>query len=270
MTDNTGAFILSASNYSAYSISVLKLLLTQGVPVRGVMIQKLADRGRLLREFRSSGPAILGKIFRKLILQRLGIGQQLQDGFSTYYKTLGKQPSSLVDLCTQHGIKYLLTSDFHSEESLTFLEASRCALVVFTGGGLVRQALIDRSGQGVVNCHMGVLPKYRGMDCTYWCSLNRDRDNIGFTVHLINAGVDTGPIVEVHKVDASRMATIDEAVFEIEYRMAPAISSAVGKMLRGETTFTPQRAEDGLQYFTISPECQSLAREMFAAEKRVL
>lgn len=265
MTEKFGVLILSASSYSAFSISVLKLLLDQGVPIRGVMIQKLVDHNRLLKELKTSGLSIFGKIFRKLILQRLGIGKTLQDGFSAYYKTLGKQPASLIELCEQHGIPYKFTSDFHAADSLQFIEDSNSMLVAFTGGGLIRQPLIAKAGIGVLNCHMGLLPKYRGMDCTYWCSLNRDRENIGFTVHLMDRGVDTGPIFKIHHVDISQVSTVDQAVFEIEHQMAPAMADAIAKIVRGDATFTPQNVEEGRQYYTLSPECLDLSRRLFNA-----
>jgi folate-dependent phosphoribosylglycinamide formyltransferase PurN len=265
MTEKSGVILLTASNYSAFSISVLRLLLDQEVPIRGVLIQKLVDRKRLLKELKTSGFSIFGKIFRKLILQRIGIGKSLQDGFSAYFKTLEKPSTSLIDLCEQHGIRYKFTSDFHAVDSLQFIEDSHCALVAFTGGGLIRLPLIARSGLGVLNCHMGLLPKYRGMDCTYWCSLNRDRENIGFTLHLMDAGIDTGPIFKTHRLDLSHIRTVDQAVFEIEYQMAPAMADAIAKIISGEVTFAPQNVEEGRQYYTISPECLALSRRLFNA-----
>jgi methionyl-tRNA formyltransferase len=263
MTEKSGVIVLTASNYSAFSISVLKLLLDQEVPIRGVLIQKLVDRSRLLKELKISGFSIFGKIFRKLILQRIGIGKSLQDGFSAYFKTLENPSTSLKELCEQHGIPYKFTSDFHAVDSLRFIEDSHCALVAFTGGGLIRQPLIAKAGMGVLNCHMGILPKYRGMDCAYWCSLNRDYENIGFTLHLMDAGVDTGPIYKTHHVDVSNVLTVDHAVFEIEYLMAPAIADAIAKIVRGDAIFTPQNVEAGRQYFTLSPECLDLSRRLF-------
>ncbi len=265
MTEKAGVLILSASSYSAFSISVLKLLLDQKVPIGGVMIQKLVDRKRLLKELKTSGFSIFGKIFRKLILQRLGIGKNLQDGFSAYYKTLGKQPASLIELCEQYCIPYKFTSDFHAVDSLQFIEDSNCKLVAFTGGGLIRQPLIAKAGIGVMNCHMGLLPKYRGMDCTYWCSLNRDCENIGFTVHLMDSGVDTGPIFKTYRVDLYQIRTVDQAVFEIEYQMAPAMADAIVKVVRGDATFTPQNVAEGRQYYTLSQECLALSRRLFNA-----
>ena len=265
MHEKSGVLILTASNYSAFSISILKLLLDQEVPIRGVLIQKLVDRNRLLKELKTSGFSIFGKIFKKLILQRLGIGKSFRDGFSAYYKTLGTQPASLIELCVQHGIPYKFTSDFHAVDSLKFIENSNCTLVAFTGGGLIRQPLIAKAGIGVLNCHMGFLPKYRGMDCTYWCSLNRDRENIGFTVHLMDTGVDTGPIFKTHRLDVSQVRSIDQAVFEIEYQMAPAMADAIANIVSGDATFTPQNVVDGRQYYTLSPECLALSRRLFNA-----
>lgn len=264
MTEKKGVIILAASNYSAFSISVMKLLLDEEVSIRGVLIQRLVDRNRFLKELKNSGLTIFSKIFRKLILQRLGVGKSLQDGFSAYYKSLGQQPSSLIEMCDKHDIPYKFTSDFHALDSLQFIEDSNCALTAFTGGGLVRQSLISKAGIGVLNCHMGILPKYRGMDCTYWCSLNHDHNNIGFTVHLMDSGVDTGPILETHHVDVSKLQTVDQAVFEIEYRMAPAMVDGVKKIIRGDATFTFQDVESGRQYFTLSPECLELSRRLFS------
>lgn len=263
MIERSGVFILSASNYSAYSITVLKLLLDHGIPIRGVMVHKLVDRNRMIKELRRSGLSIAVKIFRKLILQRLGVGKRLMDGFSAYYKTLVVQPASLLELSKQYDIPIKFTSDFHASDSLQFVEDSHCVLVVFTGGGLIRQPLIDRAGLGVLNCHMGILPKFRGMDCIYWCSLNRDLVNMGFTVHLMDNGVDTGPIYKTFHVDVREMQSLDQVAFEIEYKMAPAMVDSIYKIMHGEGFFTPQNSTDGKQYYTISPECKFLAHKIF-------
>lgn len=47
----------------------------------------------------------------------------------------------------------------------------------------------------VVNYHAGINPKYRGMNGGYWALANGDPENFGGTVHLVDAGVDTGAIL---------------------------------------------------------------------------
>ena len=44
-----------------------------------------------------------------------------------------------------------------------------------------------------------MLPYYRGLDSHRWAILNDDLSNIGSTLHWVNAGVDTGPIIAVKR-----------------------------------------------------------------------
>ena len=60
---------------------------------------------------------------------------------------------------------------------------------------------------GVLNCHMGILPKYRGMDVVEWPFLENDRLNVGITCHLMDKGIDTGDILEIVKVDPKRFTS---------------------------------------------------------------
>ncbi|MCD7110693.1 formyl transferase [Rhizobium sp. DKSPLA3] len=47
----------------------------------------------------------------------------------------------------------------------------------------------------VINFHAGINPRYRGLMGGYWARVNRDEENFGATVHLVDAGVDTGDIL---------------------------------------------------------------------------
>ena len=71
-------------------------------------------------------------------------------------------------------------------------------LVVFTGGRLIRDNILKNSGAGVVNCHMGILPMYRGVDVVEWPILNEDWNNIGLTIHFMVKGIDTGDILKIY------------------------------------------------------------------------
>jgi hypothetical protein len=47
----------------------------------------------------------------------------------------------------------------------------------------------------VINYHAGITPKYRGMNGGYWALVTGDAENFGATVHLVDAGVDTGGVL---------------------------------------------------------------------------
>ncbi|MEI2296845.1 formyl transferase [Ensifer sp. MJa1] len=47
----------------------------------------------------------------------------------------------------------------------------------------------------VINFHAGINPAYRGLMGGYWALVNGDAENFGATVHLVDAGVDTGGVL---------------------------------------------------------------------------
>ena len=47
-----------------------------------------------------------------------------------------------------------------------------------------------------INTHAGITPKYRGTHGGYWALYNSDPGRCGVTVHLVDAGIDTGDIVD--------------------------------------------------------------------------
>ena len=54
--------------------------------------------------------------------------------------------------------------------------------------------IIEIPKNGALNLHLGLLPEYRGVNGVRWALINGESAT-GVTLHLIDAGVDTGPIV---------------------------------------------------------------------------
>lgn len=52
---------------------------------------------------------------------------------------------------------------------------------------------------GCVNIHPGLLPYYRGPIPTFWAVLNGEK-KCGVTLHYIDEGIDTGPIINQEKI----------------------------------------------------------------------
>ncbi|WP_349434728.1 formyl transferase [Pararhizobium sp. A13] len=60
----------------------------------------------------------------------------------------------------------------------------------------------------VVNFHAGINPQYRGLMGGYWARVRNDEENFGATVHLVDAGVDTGDILYQSRVKPSKSDTL--------------------------------------------------------------
>jgi len=241
--------IISPNLYSRYTLTTIYLLRRMDINVSGVISLSLLNYSRFFSEFRRDGFRLLIKIYRKLILK--GNENSVRGGNSIVsFMSENNMPFIAVpQLCKKNDIKYLSTSDINSKSVHLFLDEVRPDCIAFTGGGIIRQGVIDRSGKGVINCHMGVLPAYRGMDVVQWPILNQDYSNIGMTTHLMDQGVDTGDILKVTRVNVDEFSNLKSLRNLFEQLMPQILAESCVGLLDGSITPSSQFREEGIQYF---------------------
>ncbi len=77
------------------------------------------------------------------------------------------------------------------------------AVILTVGCRLLSKATLAKIRCPVINLHAGINPMYRGQCGGYWALAKGDPDNFGATLHLVDAGVDTGDtLYEVRTVPA--------------------------------------------------------------------
>ena len=69
------------------------------------------------------------------------------------------------------------------------------AVVIINGTRILSKALLEAVPTIFLNTHMGITPRYRGVHGGYWALVQRKPDACGVTVHVVDAGIDTGGIV---------------------------------------------------------------------------
>ena len=67
-------------------------------------------------------------------------------------------------------------------------------LLVF-GTGLLGAGIIDAFPDRILNIHLGLSPYYRGAGTNFWPLVNGEPEYCGATIHYLDAGVDSGPII---------------------------------------------------------------------------
>jgi folate-dependent phosphoribosylglycinamide formyltransferase PurN len=77
-------------------------------------------------------------------------------------------------------------------------------VVLVFGTGLLKQALIDTFPGRILNIHLGLSPFYRGAGTNFWPLVNREPEYCGATIHFLDAGVDTGPVIVHVRPDIRR------------------------------------------------------------------
>jgi folate-dependent phosphoribosylglycinamide formyltransferase PurN len=83
----------------------------------------------------------------------------------------------------------------NAPECLRAIEEIQPGVVLLAGCRLLSRQTLAKMPCPVLNYHAGIAPKYRGMNGGYWALASDDADNFGTTVHLVDAGVDTGGVL---------------------------------------------------------------------------
>ena len=68
-------------------------------------------------------------------------------------------------------------------------------VVLVFGTGLLKTPIIDSFPGRIINIHLGLSPYYRGAGTNFWPLVNGEPEYCGATIHFLDAGVDTGPII---------------------------------------------------------------------------
>jgi len=82
-----------------------------------------------------------------------------------------------------------------SSKSLQALNKINPDLIIVNGTRIISKHILENINAPFINIHAGITPKYRGSHGGYWAIANNDKKSCGVTIHLIDAGIDTGNIL---------------------------------------------------------------------------
>ena len=254
--------IVAPTDTSAFSICILiDLLKMSKIEVSGVIVKKITYK-RFINEWKRDGTRLLIKVFNKLILKEKNIK------FKSYIPTAKDRIStqkkyalSLKKICYNHKIKYRLIPDLNSEESITFLKEIKPDLCIFTGGGILRNNFLVNSGKGVLNCHIGLLPEFKGMDVIEWPFLiDYFSPKLGMTAHLMDKGVDTGPIIKTSSLSFKGCSTIQHLRITLEGIKLNLINDVIKDFIEDNLKTLHQNTSEGKQYYVMHNKLLKIAK----------
>jgi methionyl-tRNA formyltransferase len=251
--------VFSPSRFSLYTICVTEMLMRQKVNVKAIVVRKLFNRKRFLSEFSRDGSRLIEKIWRKLVLRQGAYKGKDYETIASFMQSENIRFKTVDDFKSAYGIPVAYCDDLNAAIVVETLQLAKPQVVVFTGGGLIRQEVLDHAGDGILNCHMGVLPKYRGMDVVEWPLLEDEPGQVGMTVHFMDKGLDTGDVLRVTPVALEPNDTIAQLRDRFEPPMCREIVDTCVGYLNGQITRVPQKLEDGQQYFLIHPRLMKIA-----------
>ncbi len=112
-------------------------------------------------------------------------------------------------------------------------------LVVLAGYmRLLSEAFLSRFPNRVINVHPALLPAFRGLDAIQQ-ALDYGVKVFGVTVHFVDQGVDSGPVIlqrAIELPDAAEAEAVHDLLRPIEHELLP---EAIRLIARGAVSFDP-------------------------------
>ncbi len=92
-------------------------------------------------------------------------------------------------------------SSVNSVECIAFLKKEKPDLIIVNGTRIISKKVLNTIDATFVNTHGGITPKYRGVYGGYWAIANKDPENFGVTLHIVDSGIDTGAVLYQNSIN---------------------------------------------------------------------
>ncbi len=92
----------------------------------------------------------------------------------------------------------------NSDVCLNTLNELDADIIIVNGTSIISKKILNGVRAIFVNTHVGITPTYRGVHGGYWALASDDKENCGVTVHLVDAGIDTGGILHQGYIEPTK------------------------------------------------------------------
>jgi folate-dependent phosphoribosylglycinamide formyltransferase PurN len=207
-------------------------------PIARVLVEEPASRVRLLaRRVRRLGlSTVAGQVlFQALAAPVLARGaqQRVRELHAEYALDATPIPADAI----------VRVRSMNHPETLALLADLAPRVVLVFGTRILARETLAAADARFINLHAGITPLYRGVHGGYWALHDGHPEHFGATVHVVDAGIDTGAILgQVYVTPTQRD---DFATYPLLQTAAalPMLVEVIGRALAGE--LAPQAAPAG-------------------------
>jgi folate-dependent phosphoribosylglycinamide formyltransferase PurN len=157
---------------------------------------------------------------------------------------------SLGEVCAARRIPCTTVTSANAREFADRLRALDVDVLLHQSPEILRSDVLRAPKIGVLNRHLSALPAYRGAWPVFWQFVNGEPD-LGITMHLVDDGIDTGPVVAQLTLDRRPNETLMSAHERLFARAVELTKEAMARLARGERG-TPLAAAATVCYRTPS------------------
>jgi methionyl-tRNA formyltransferase len=183
-------------------------------------------------------------------VRRLGVAKTLgQIAFRAGVAPFLANPRRAAAIMRENGLdaapipnEFAVTS-VNAPEAVSALRDSRPDIVILGGTRILTQETLAAVPATFVNIHAGMAPLYRGVHGAYWALAQGDPAHCGVTVHLVDAGIDTGGILaQVTVAPASEDNFTTYPLLQVAAGLRLLCDDVLPRLMRGDASTRPAPA----------------------------
>ena len=139
--------------------------------------------------------------------------------------------------------------NLNDPETLATIRALKPKAVFVASTGMLRRPLLEACACPVVNYHSGVNPAYRGINGGYFALANGEPEHFGVTLHLVDLGVDTGPILATNRIPIAANDNMQTYMTLMAAKSQDLVVETMARVLAGEAKPLPPSSLVSNQYY---------------------
>ena len=245
---------------SLHAISLIAELSRIGHEIPLCIEVSLFSKKRILRESRQLGLGKLTEKFKKRVLTKnnsISTNEETRYIYE-YTKERSIKFTTVREACKECNARHLVVKSLNSDSAINAARETSPDLIVYAGGGIIHQGFLELPKIGVLNAHGGPLPHFRGMNAAEWSILFGIKPVV--TIHFIDRGVDTGPIITREPIGIDLTDTINSVRGKATLVGVKELLRTIETIETGELKTEEQKKTDGVQFFRMSDPLLKIAQ----------
>lgn len=162
-------------------------------------------------------------------------------------------------------------------ECIEFIKRHVPDILAVCGTTVIRPEVFTLTPKGAINIHTGITPEYRSADPIFWALYKGEPEKVGVTIHFIDQGIDTGPIIHQDTVPVYADDTLATIYVRCIHRGAELYSRALSEIAAGSVQIVQRDEVENrafrsidlgiVQYFLFCLRFRRMAKQLPRTEK---
>jgi len=195
-----------------------------------------------IRYFKQKAPNIWNGIFENPYIRIAWFEQKkINYELKSFFGDNGVPESS-------HTYPSISVDSINSLRAIELLKEFSPDIGVVYGTSKINREVFSCPRKGMINCHGGLLPEFRGLDTNLWSCAQGHPEKMAVTIHEISDGLDTGDILRIERVLPKKGLDIFSLRFHTTLICVDAVLSILSDIRLGVACGQSQSLKSGSYY----------------------